>query len=217
MLEREIRGHFQKFNSNNGWTGNEDPILDAFSHWTWTSSNGDFLVCDLQGIRGEPGNIRLSGRDQHYYMLTDPCINSKEQEFGMNDLGQAGISAFFARHRCNYVCRLFGIDSNRPTDTALAGLVATVIPVNHGTSYSFGSDLSSNSELLSVLQSIRPGAGFSEILSTLSSRYTIDDRTIKALKKLRKQSGLQDDDFDEDLEDSDGCYSGSADGSDWEE
>ena len=35
LLEREIRGSFEKFNSNSGWSSGVDPILDAFSHWSW--------------------------------------------------------------------------------------------------------------------------------------------------------------------------------------
>ena len=35
LLEREIRGDFEKFSSNSGWCSGVDPILEAFSHWTW--------------------------------------------------------------------------------------------------------------------------------------------------------------------------------------
>ena len=54
LVEREIKGTWAKFNSNNGWTcGRELP--DAFSHWSWHRSHEQYLVCDLQGHEGVHG------------------------------------------------------------------------------------------------------------------------------------------------------------------
>ena len=88
LLEREIRGSFEKFNSNSGWSSGTDPILEAFSHWTWVHTDGDHLVCDLQGHRGEPGDgTPYRGEEDYYYLLTDPAICSSCREFGESDLG----------------------------------------------------------------------------------------------------------------------------------
>ena len=112
LLEREIRGGFEKFNSNTGWSSGEDPILEAFSHWSWVESEGRELVCDLQGHRGD-GSLPYLG-EGYYYLLTDPAICSANREYGESDLGQAGIDAFFRNHECNQWCRHLDLEYERP-------------------------------------------------------------------------------------------------------
>ena len=112
LLEREIRGAFEKFSSNSGWSSGADPILEAFSHWSWVHTNGDKLVCDLQGHRGD-GSLPHLGQ-QYYYLLTDPAICSACREYGESDLGQAGIDAFFRHHECNEWCRQLDLEYERP-------------------------------------------------------------------------------------------------------
>ena len=85
LLEREIRGDFEKFSSNSGWCSGVDPILEAFSHWTWCHTQERELVCDLQGHRGD-GSLPHLG-DDYYYLLTDPAICSSDREYGESDLG----------------------------------------------------------------------------------------------------------------------------------
>jgi hypothetical protein len=86
LLEREIRGSFEKFSSNSGWLSGEDDILEAFSHWSWCRSDEEELVCDLQGYRGD-GSLPHLGND-YYYLLTDPAICSSDRLYGESDLGQ---------------------------------------------------------------------------------------------------------------------------------
>ena len=38
------------------------------------------------------------------YILTDPCINSLTNEFGVTDLGKAGILEWFSHHNCSKFC-----------------------------------------------------------------------------------------------------------------
>jgi hypothetical protein len=122
LCEREIRGEFTKFNSNTGWSSGADPIADAFSHWTWHATRGEALVCDLQGHRGgaDSGGVSLGGAHGFYYLLTDPAINSREQRFGFNDMGQAGIERWFSAHVCGDACRALGLQGARPRVTAAA-------------------------------------------------------------------------------------------------
>ena len=112
LLEREIRGNFEKFNSNTGWSSGRDPILEAFSHWSWVHSGGSELVCDLQGHRGD-GSLPYLG-ENYYYLLTDPAICSANREYGESDLGQAGIDAFFRHHECNQYCHQLDLEYERP-------------------------------------------------------------------------------------------------------
>ena len=113
LLEREIRGSFEKFNSNSGWSSGRDPILDAFSHWSWVHTDGEELVCDLQGHREEDDGLPHAG-SRYYYLLTDPAICTQGHEYGESDLGQAGIDAFFAGHVCNGWCQHLDIEYERP-------------------------------------------------------------------------------------------------------
>eukprot|EP00928_Gymnodinium_smaydae_P085141 TRINITY_DN6847_c0_g2_i1.p1 TRINITY_DN6847_c0_g2~~TRINITY_DN6847_c0_g2_i1.p1 ORF type:complete len:402 (-),score=43.53 TRINITY_DN6847_c0_g2_i1:131-1336(-) len=103
LLEQQIHGTFQKFNSNTGWSSGDD-IMDAFSHWTWHKTRS-MLVCDLQGVRGGPGEPLFGGgKERYYYLITDPAINSQDKQFGVSDLGWKGIQNFFYRHKCNDLC-----------------------------------------------------------------------------------------------------------------
>ena len=131
LLERKIRGSFEKFNSNSGWTSGRDPILDAFSHWTWVETRGEQLVCDLQGHRGELGDGLPHLDQDYYYLLTDPAVCSRDRMYGESDLGPAGIDAFFRHHVCNEWCRALDIDYEKPTYSSGVGHV----PRTQSTSY----------------------------------------------------------------------------------
>jgi hypothetical protein len=39
---------FVKYNDNNGQVLDQDPVMQAFSHFSWQHSRGTLLVCDLQ-------------------------------------------------------------------------------------------------------------------------------------------------------------------------
>ena len=112
LLEREIRGEFSKFSSNSGWCSGIDPILEAFSHWSWVQSGEQELVCDLQGHRGN-GSLPYLG-NSYYYLLTDPAICSASRQYGESDLGKQGIHAFFNHHTCNEWCERLDIEYERP-------------------------------------------------------------------------------------------------------
>jgi hypothetical protein len=86
---------YEKFNSNSGWENkNCGSTMAAFSHFTYHSSGGKMLVCDLQGVKADDG-----------YILTDPVICSVQQAFGITDCGEEGIRSFFANHDCTELCK----------------------------------------------------------------------------------------------------------------
>jgi myosin-heavy-chain kinase len=97
-MERFIEGSYKKFSNNAGFVNYDDPAitLQAFSHWTHESTNGDMIVVDLQGI---------VVNDNQTYLLTDPCIHSIDlKRFGRANLGKPGIKRFFQTHVCNIIC-----------------------------------------------------------------------------------------------------------------
>ena len=96
MVEDYIEGQWEKWNSNAGYVNTDAPTqsLHAFSHWTWAHSGGKLLLCDLQGVRYD-----------NKYTLTDPVINSVNQEYGECDMGVGGIALFFSTHTCTSFCK----------------------------------------------------------------------------------------------------------------
>ncbi|TVY83249.1 Alpha-protein kinase vwkA [Lachnellula suecica] len=96
-LVEPMLGNFKKFNSNTGWASSTDDAwneaMQALSHFSYHDSNRQFLLCDLQGGMCPDG-----------YILTDPAIMSRAQDCGPTDLGPAGVSAFFQRHKCGRFC-----------------------------------------------------------------------------------------------------------------
>jgi len=111
LIEKWLDGKFEKWNSNSGWSLDDQLSVQAFCHWTYHYSDGQYLLCDAQGTRG----------DDKYY-ITDPCILSKTPEkFGVTDLGEKGQSLWFKNHKCNRFCdknwkkqRFDGVKSTEP-------------------------------------------------------------------------------------------------------
>ena len=97
VMQEPFIANYQKFNSNTGWSDDTTPwprVMQALSHFSYHISNGQCLLCDLQGGVYSDGAV-----------LTDPVIMSATQTYGPTDLGAKGISTFFAHHECNEFCR----------------------------------------------------------------------------------------------------------------
>eukprot|EP00439_Symbiodinium_sp_Y106_P062081 s3472_g9.t1 len=93
LVEPFIEGQYQKFNSNTGRADPNHPLMQALSHYSWHVSEGEYLLCDLQGCFA-------CGR----YLLTDPVVLSMKREFGGTDGGEAAMKNFFAHHVCGRYC-----------------------------------------------------------------------------------------------------------------
>ncbi|KAH8805129.1 kinase-like domain-containing protein [Xylogone sp. PMI_703] len=96
LIEPMIQ-NYEKFNSNTGWVditgGAWGEAIQALSHFSYHTSGGQFLLCDLQG------GVYSDG-----YILSDPVIMSQLRSYGPADLGPDGIRSFFSRHRCGRFC-----------------------------------------------------------------------------------------------------------------
>lgn len=87
---------YTKFNSNTGWCDNktEDArLMQALSHFSYHYTEGNVLLCDLQG-----------GFEKSSIILTDPALMSHTMEYGPCDMGTDAIFKFFDRHTCNKYC-----------------------------------------------------------------------------------------------------------------
>ena len=91
-------GIYIKYNGNNGYVKKEDTLqcqlAQAFSHFSYRYSEKEEMVVDIQG---------------HPYKYTDPQIHSKSKIYGRGDRGEKGFSDFFRTHKCNNICRAFGL------------------------------------------------------------------------------------------------------------
>jgi hypothetical protein len=107
-LEPFLEGDYVKYNGNAGYVEDrpDDPAnraAQAFSHFTFERSKGQFLVCDLQGV-GE--------------FLTDPVIHTADNDrfkLSRTNLGCEGMKLFFMLHECNDECRRLGLRSSPAT------------------------------------------------------------------------------------------------------
>ena len=88
-----LRGVVSCRNNNFGFVSEDERNTpQAFSHFTYESSNRVLLICDIQGVSDS---------------YTDPQLHSVEGDGfgGKGNLGQRGIQRFLATHRCNAICR----------------------------------------------------------------------------------------------------------------
>jgi len=103
LVEPFIEGEYRKFNSNTSYIDESYHTMQALSHFSYHHSGGSKVVLDLQG-----------GYYEDYYVLTDPVVCSTCNGFGVTDLGAAGISNFFAHHRCNHRCQSSWLKPSAP-------------------------------------------------------------------------------------------------------
>mmetsp|Transcript_17563 Transcript_17563/g.17719 ORF Transcript_17563/g.17719 Transcript_17563/m.17719 type:complete len:174 (+) Transcript_17563:1-522(+) len=103
LCEPMLEGKFLKFNSNNGFIGSSE-LMQALSHFSYHTTQGEYLLCDLQG-----------GHYKDCYVLTDPVIMSQDnsKKYGSGDLGAEGIDNFFAHHTCGKMCSRW-LKPNKP-------------------------------------------------------------------------------------------------------
>jgi hypothetical protein len=119
--EKYIPGDFRKHNNNVGAVvpiaSNQpkDAALDsltaqAFSHFTYQTSNQKILICDIQGVAG---------------LYTDPQIHTLSGKgFGEGNLGMTGITAFLLRHRCNELCTQLNLTKIQAKDINANGVAS---------------------------------------------------------------------------------------------
>jgi hypothetical protein len=120
LLEPFIEGVYQKFNNNSGYVDTElavqHPLLQTFSHFTYSFSKGLIMVTDVQGVV----------ETTKAYKLTDPAIHTADPKHQLPDptnLGAKGFAAFFGTHKCNEYCRRMdlktpdSLDITTPLDT----------------------------------------------------------------------------------------------------
>lgn len=129
-VEDILEGNYDKFVSNGGWVNEDVPTNGppAFAHYSYHITNGEMLVCDLQGIRKTDG-----------YLFTDPAIHhaTRGPHFcGPTDLGNAGIQQFFQSHVCSRFCeRLRKPDMDNSSD--FSGFFQNIVPPHRNTVYTY--------------------------------------------------------------------------------
>ncbi|KAL4480403.1 hypothetical protein ABPG74_020919 [Tetrahymena malaccensis] len=100
-LEQYLEGEYRKFNSNSGWSDENYPLLQAFSHFTYYNSGGQEILCDLQGV---------DQIESQTIQLTDPAILSIRQRFGDCDIGYQKLQYWIKNHKCNHICHALNLN-----------------------------------------------------------------------------------------------------------
>lgn len=97
-IEPWIPGKHEKYTSNAGHIAKDSDVAQAYSHYTWQTTDGDIMVVDIQGV----GNT-----------LTDPQIHSLDtNRFGRGNLSSKGMDAFFLNHVCNEICHTLKLEAH---------------------------------------------------------------------------------------------------------
>lgn len=91
--------NFKKFNSNTGALLPEYKVAQALSHFSYHITQGECVLCDLQG-----GVSMDFDERSRVYTLSDVVVLSRKRNYGVTDLGEGGILNFFHHHRCNEFC-----------------------------------------------------------------------------------------------------------------
>ena len=94
-IEPLLDGKFEKFIQNNCIEEyNTDETIALFMHWNWVYSKGKALICDIQG-------------EEKYnsFELTDPAVQSINNEYGKSDLGLCSLINFLIYHNHNELCK----------------------------------------------------------------------------------------------------------------
>lgn len=163
-VERFLDGKYEKYNSNVGYAVTRN-TPQAFSHFSFETSGGSVMVVDVQGVED---------------LYTDPQIHSiDEDEFGEGNLGLSGFAFFFHTHKCNDICRHFGL-----TPFDLYPFAATLSLLQK-------KDLLEHPEKLSKLQSLKTAWKPHSKLSRAKSMEALKINTVsQAHQKNRQSAGV---------------------------
>lgn len=123
LIEELIEGEFRTFIDSKGTICQESEFLNTFVHYSYVESNGDLVLCNIEGVDGDK-NVKLS----------TATIHSRNRTFGSRDQGEQGILNVFRNHKCNNTCK------NWPT--AIFGLFPTAPELSERKLGSFSSSTS---------------------------------------------------------------------------
>ncbi|KAL3936397.1 MAG: hypothetical protein SGBAC_008274 [Bacillariaceae sp.] len=88
-----------------------DDVPQAFSHFSYESSGGKQLVCDLQGVWNADDGFVLTDPVIHYV-----CSRGRKHTNGATDKGLSGVKKFFETHVCNSLCKRMGLPKRTPAN-----------------------------------------------------------------------------------------------------
>ncbi|CAD8064187.1 unnamed protein product [Paramecium sonneborni] len=87
IAERYFTGEFVRYNNNYGYINDNNSdinhLAQAFTYYTYIISNFNYMVNDVQGV----GNY-----------ITDPALNTKENNFDETDMGIDGQAMFIVNY-----------------------------------------------------------------------------------------------------------------------
>ena len=149
FVEEKLAGQWTKFNDNNGHVmqgfGPDGEAAQAFTHYSFCASNGECMICDIQG------NLSTKAEDQRW---SDPQPISIDRKFGICDLGKSSMDQFFKTHECNKYCKALGINKCSAS-TCMAYICAEADPEDRIEATKYLEDFS-NGRVVDALRSFDP-------------------------------------------------------------
>ncbi|GAB1598861.1 hypothetical protein Ahia01_000163300, partial [Argonauta hians] len=100
-IEPFVEGEFLKLTNNYDYCNPRECITStAFTHFTYSKSDGKFMVVDLQGW--------LPTGVQNIIYLTDPQFHTASGDSSKYDFGMEGFKVFFSKvhPECNRICQI---------------------------------------------------------------------------------------------------------------
>ena len=100
LVEPYLEGEYIKYNANQPtytllMSDSHPETPAAFSHFTHHASDGQLLICDIQGVGTQ---------------YTDPqIISTRECDDYVIELGKSAIRNWFSSHRCRGLCKQLGL------------------------------------------------------------------------------------------------------------
>lgn len=103
-FEEHIEGDFKHFVDEEGHVlANGLELLEAFCHFSYHQSNGEYIISNLKGVKNGPDHEDKPNT----FHLTVPSFHSKTGAYGPLDHGETGIQEFFKNHHCSSICQSF--------------------------------------------------------------------------------------------------------------
>jgi hypothetical protein len=85
-----------------------NPIISAFSHFSYHNSNGKYLICPVEGeIDGNDFYLAVPNVHKHHIRNYKRSCRNGNSQYNLKNHGNIGIALFFSHHICTKICENF--------------------------------------------------------------------------------------------------------------
>jgi hypothetical protein len=85
-----------------------NPIISAFSHFSYHNSDGNYLICPVEGdIDGNDFYLAVPNVHKHHIRNYKGSCRNGNSQYNLKNHGSVGIALFFSHHICTKLCENF--------------------------------------------------------------------------------------------------------------